>query len=92
MFLQGAGGRGIMCAYNAVNGTPSCASEPLLRDLLRGRLGFDGYVVSDCNAIMALRWGHRFAESLRDASAAAVRAGVDLFCDRTDGVRQGLGV
>lgn len=31
----------------AVNGTPSCASEPLLTGLLRGQLGFGGFVVTD---------------------------------------------
>jgi beta-glucosidase len=45
--LQSAGALGIMCAYNAVNGTASCASAPLLKKLLRGNMGFDGYVVSD---------------------------------------------
>jgi beta-glucosidase len=45
--LQSAGALGIMCAYNAVNGTASCASAPLLKKLLRNNMGFDGYVVSD---------------------------------------------
>lgn len=31
----------------AVNGTPSCASEPLLTGLLRRQLGFGGFVVTD---------------------------------------------
>ena len=34
---------GVMCAYNAVNGIPSCASAPLLTDLLRGEWGLRGY-------------------------------------------------
>ncbi|KAF8063677.1 BXL3 [Scenedesmus sp. PABB004] len=73
----GAGGQGIMCAYNAVNGTPSCASGDLLNGLLRRDLGFTGYVVSDCNAVAALRWGHRTAGSLAQASADAIKAGID---------------
>jgi beta-glucosidase len=47
LVLQSAGALGIMCAYNAVNGTASCASAPLLKKLLRNNMGFDGYVVSD---------------------------------------------
>jgi hypothetical protein len=47
LVMQSAGALGIMCAYNAVNGTASCASAPLLKKLLRNNMGFDGYVVSD---------------------------------------------
>ena len=35
---------GIMCAYNSLNGEPSCANEWLLSTLLRKSWGFDGYV------------------------------------------------
>lgn len=72
-----------MCAYNAVNGTASCANSGLLTDTLRGSLGFSGYVVSDCNAVAALTWGHKAYPTVKEASAAAVKAGVDLFCDNT---------
>lgn len=75
-----------MCAYNAVNGTPSCSSGPLLNGILRGQLGFGGYVVSDCNALIAMDWGHGSAPSLAKASADAINAGVDMFCDRIDEV------
>ncbi|KAF6262012.1 glycoside hydrolase superfamily [Scenedesmus sp. NREL 46B-D3] len=88
--VQGAGALGIMCAYNAVNGTASCASAPLLKKLLRSNMGFDGYVVSDCNAVQALEWGHKAYPSMRDASAAAVKAGVDLFCDKADELKPAL--
>ena len=42
---------GVMGAYNSVNGVPCCASSFLLDDLLRKQWGFEGYVVSDCDAI-----------------------------------------
>jgi len=35
----------VMCAYNSINGEPACASEFLLEDQLRGKWGFQGYVV-----------------------------------------------
>jgi beta-glucosidase len=41
----------VMCAYNRVNGEPACASKLLLGDVLRGEWKFDGYVVSDCDAV-----------------------------------------
>ena len=33
-----------MCAYNAVNGVPSCANHYLLTELARDKWGFDGYI------------------------------------------------
>ena len=42
---------GVMSAYNAVNGVPASADFFLLNDLLRKQWGFEGYVVSDCDAI-----------------------------------------
>ena len=41
----------VMCVYNRVNGQPGCANSFLLEDQLRGKWKFDGYVVSDCDAV-----------------------------------------
>ena len=41
----------VMCAYNAVDGAPACASKMLLEETLRHDWGFKGYVTSDCGAI-----------------------------------------
>jgi beta-glucosidase-like glycosyl hydrolase len=79
--VQQASGQGIMCSYNAVNGTPACANPDILTDLLRKQWGFQGYVVSDCNAVSALTWGHGTARSKQQAAAAAIKAGTDLLCD-----------
>jgi beta-glucosidase len=73
---------GVMGAYNAVNGVPACASSFLLDDLLRKQWGFEGYVVSDCDAIRDI-WGreqHRYVETPEEAAAAAVKAGCNLCC------------
>ena len=45
--IKGGAARGVMCSYNEVNGVPSCASDFLLRNVLRGEekaggFGFDG--------------------------------------------------
>ncbi|WP_327251613.1 glycoside hydrolase family 3 protein [Streptomyces sp. NBC_01244] len=45
-----AGAGAVMGAYNKVNGVYACESKPLLGELLRGRWGFDGWVMSDWNA------------------------------------------
>ena len=40
-----------MGAYNELNRVPCNANYFLLKDLLRNKWGFKGYVVSDCGAI-----------------------------------------
>jgi beta-glucosidase len=39
-----------MCAFTAVNGSPSCQNKTLLTDILKDQLGFDGFVMSDYGA------------------------------------------
>jgi beta-glucosidase len=89
----------IMCAYNAVDGFPACASSALLQDHLRDDWRFDGYVVSDCAAVADVATGHKFSPDFAHASAAAVKAGTDLECQYGKGtafaalaasVKQGL--
>ncbi|MDP4291161.1 MAG: glycoside hydrolase family 3 C-terminal domain-containing protein, partial [Bacteroidota bacterium] len=70
----------LMGAYNSVYGKPCCASDLLLKDLLRNKWGFNGYVVSDCGAISDIYKGHKYDTSAKEASAAAVQAGCDLTC------------
>lgn len=79
--MEGGAGS-IMCAYNAIDGAPACANEPLLRDVLRGDWGFDGYVVSDCDAVANIYRAHEhgYTETPEAGVAVAFRAGMDLIC------------
>jgi beta-glucosidase len=70
----------VMCAYNAVNGQPACASEFLLQDQLRGKWGFQGYVVSDCGAVVDVHSGHHYRPTQTQASAISVERGMDNEC------------
>ena len=73
---------GVMGAYNAVNGVPGCANSFLLNDLLRKQWGFEGYVVSDCDAIQRHLGSqqHHYVNTPEEAAAAAVKAGCNLCC------------
>ncbi|KAI9655956.1 MAG: hypothetical protein M1821_005017 [Bathelium mastoideum] len=76
----------IMCAYNAVDGIPSCASEYLLQDVLREAWNFSSpynYVTSDCDAIGNIYDSHHFVDSDNAAAAVALNAGTDLNCGST---------
>jgi beta-glucosidase len=70
----------VMCAYNAINGQPACANEFLLQDQLRGKWKFQGYVVSDCDAVRNIFGGHHFTTTQPEASALAVQRGMDNEC------------
>ena len=59
---------------------PCAASPALLSETLRGRWGFDGYVVSDCGAIGDIVGGHHVAPTVERAAALALDAGTDLSC------------
>jgi beta-glucosidase len=89
----------VMCAYNAIDGAPACASTLLLRDHLRDAWHFDGYVTSDCAAVSDIANGHHYAPDMAHAAADAVKAGDDLECGfgqgqaflaLVDAVHQGL--
>jgi beta-glucosidase len=72
-----AGVAAVMPAFTDLAGIPLTAHVGLLRDLLRGQLGFDGVVVSDYNAIAELMC-HGVAANLTDAATLALKAGVDI--------------
>jgi len=72
-----AGVATLMPAFTDLNGVPMTAHIPLLRDWLRGEMGFDGVIVSDYNAIAELIH-HGVAADLVDAAVLALKAGVDI--------------
>jgi beta-glucosidase len=70
----------IMCAYNAINGEPACANRYLLQDQLRGKWGFQGYVVSDCDAVRDVAASHRYRPTQAQGAAISVLRGMDNEC------------
>ena len=70
----------VMCAYNRVNGQPACANNFLLQSQLRGAWKFNGYVVSDCDAVVDIFQGHHFVKSRAEAAAMALKTGMDNEC------------
>ena len=70
----------VMCAYNAINGEPACANQYLLQDQLRGKWGFQGYVVSDCDAVRDVAANHRYRATQAQGAAISVIRGMDNEC------------
>jgi beta-glucosidase len=70
-----AGAVGCMAAYNEIDGIPCHANPRLLKEILRERLGFKGFVMADGIAV------DRLAEMTGDvekAGALALQSGVDI--------------
>lgn len=72
-----AGAGNVMSAYMDLNGVPASGNRWLLSDVLRDELGFDGFTVSDANAVRSMETQH-FAKDLADAATRAVTAGLDM--------------
>jgi len=70
----------VMCAYNAINGEPACANQFLMQDQLRGKWGFRGYVVSDCDAVRDVAANHRYRPTQAQGVAISVIRGMDNEC------------
>ena len=73
-----AGAATVMSAFEDINGVPATANRYWLTDVLRGQLGFRGFVVSDAGAVAELI-PHGFAEDIKDAVRLAFGAGCDMI-------------
>ncbi len=88
--------REVMCAYQRFEGKPCCTSDRLLIDILRNKWGYDGLVVTDCDAINNFfnRGQHETHKDPLSASVDAVLNGTDLECGKvfmnlTEGLAKG---
>ena len=89
--------REVMCAYQRFEGRPCCTSDRLLIDILRNKWGYDGLVVTDCDAINNFynRGQHETHKDPLSASVDAVLNGTDLECGKVfmtlaEGLKKGL--
>lgn len=86
-----AGALSIMVSYSSFQGTKLHASRELLTDVLKGELGFDGFLVSDWAGIDQIE-----PDDYEASVIAAVNAGVDMnmvpgdYFAAMDALRAGL--
>ena len=69
---------GVMTSYNDYDGVPVTASKYFLDELLRKQYGFDGYLVSDSEAVEFVHTKHRVAETYAEAVRQVVEAGLNV--------------
>ncbi len=87
----------VMCAYNRYEGEPCCSSERLLQDILRNKWGYEGIILTDCDAInnFYTKGQHETHPDPLSASVDAVLSGTDLECGKVmmslvEGLEKGL--
>ncbi|MBR1927913.1 MAG: glycoside hydrolase family 3 C-terminal domain-containing protein [Bacteroidales bacterium] len=83
--VEEGGARGIMAAYNSVDGVPCGSNGRLLKDILKGEWGFNGIVVSDYGGVEGVHSSHHMAGSDADALALCLENGLDVQMANTDG-------
>lgn len=72
-----AGVRTMMNSFNILNGVPATGNSFLQRDILKGKWGFDGFVISDWASVREMI-AHGFAKDGAEATLKAVKAGSDM--------------
>jgi len=84
-----AGAATVMNAFSAANGIPATGDSALVWGELRGRMGFDGVLVSDWGSIGEMI-AHGYAADLRDAADRALAAGCDVDMESDAYLRYGV--
>ena len=77
--------REVMGAYQRYEGVPCTMNDRLLIDILRDKWGYDGLVLTDCDAVnnYFTPGQHMTHPDAAHAAADAIRHGTDLECGRT---------
>jgi len=73
-----AGLKTIMISSSEFNGIPTHASYPILTELLREQLGFEGVILTDWDEVGKLVDFHKTAVDYTEATYMAVAAGIDI--------------
>jgi beta-glucosidase len=73
-----AGARTVMVNSAEINGVPGHINHHILTEILRGELGFKGFVVSDWEDIKKLVTIWHVAANEKEATRMAVMAGIDM--------------
>ena len=68
-----AGVTSVMASFNSINGSKIHGDKAILDDLLRGQLGFSGFVISDWNGV------GQVPGCTTDSCAQAINAGMDMI-------------
>lgn len=80
MAIRDGGANSMMTAYNAMNGTPMHI-HPMLKEMVMGEWGLDGTICTDGGGLTNLVTEHKAFPDMAEATAACIKAGINLFLD-----------
>lgn len=72
-----AGVATFMTSFNELNGIPASANKYILKDILRDKWGFEGFVISDWDSVIEMI-AHGYSKDEKAAAEAAANAGLDM--------------
>lgn len=78
MAIREAGAMSVMPAYSEFDGIPVHTSKFLLDEILRRKMNFEGFTVSDFGALYMLLTTHHTADNALEIGIAANEAGIDI--------------
>jgi beta-glucosidase len=77
--IMEGGSLSVMTSYNSLDGEPCTANPWLLRTILKGRWGFQGFVISDASAVGGLLDLHHIVRNREESAKRAIEAGLDVI-------------
>lgn len=77
--------KSVMNSYCSINGEPVVGSRRMLTEILRGKMGFTGFVVSDYVSLDRMVDPFCVASSFEEAGIRAIHAGLDVEYPRKKG-------
>ena len=77
--FEKGGSRSVMASYNSLNGSPCTANNWLLNTKLKQQMHFNGFCISDANAVGGAYTLHGTASDYPDAAAKAMNNGLDVI-------------
>lgn len=77
--IEKGGSRSVMTAYNSLDGVASSSNQWLLTEKLKKQWGFDGFVISDANAVGGEVVLHNTAKDYAESGLHAINGGLDVI-------------
>ena len=72
------GARALITSYNEIDGVPMCANKELIKDTLKDKWNFNGFVFSDLGAVEMLKDVYHVAKDYKQATLIAFKSGIDI--------------
>lgn len=74
-----AGAQSVMTSYNSLNGNACSANDWLLNKKLKQEWGFDGFVISDANAVGGANVLHYTSKNYSESGKNSIENGLDVI-------------